>query len=774
MKSFFDKASAFALMKWSFAAILLPASLAFATGSLTLSKNADFSTSDRSFTRQDVLHIRVVNPSIDFNDVKDNEFRLHPDRGGDDLEGSFTNHLNGTYTAKVNVSTLSSSETQWEVRVKIKDGSGNEFEDRVSITIAGDDDDDGQEIEVRGVIGQLEASALTVDGRKFFADANTRVLDERGNSIKFSDLRVGLIVEVKAERRNDGKLWALRIKIEDRIDDDDEVEIRGRIKAIATDHIVIMQFAFFVNDKTVILDNRNNPISFADLQAGQLVQVRADRQADGSLLATRIKLEGEGRDEIELTGAIESLGDRSLMVRGLAFLVDQNTVILDNQNTPIRFTDLQVGQIVEVRANRRADGTLLATRVKIEDAPNDEVEVTGKIESLESNALVVLGLKFMVDANTVVLDNNNNPIKFADLQAGQIVEVRADRQADGTLLATRIKREDLPNDEVELTGAIESLGDKSLVVLGRTFVVDQNTVILDNDKNPITFADLKVGQIVEIRADRQADGTLLATRIKLEDLPNDEVEVKGAITALGDNSLVVLGLTFVVDANTAVLDNNNNPIKFADLQTGLIVEIRANRRADGSLLATRIKIEDRLGIQGKVAAVDANGLSLAGLAVAFDANTQFRDASNRPLTRQDFRPGELVEVQAAQPTPNALVALSVKKAALLTTSAADQLSSSLPQNFELLQNYPNPFNPSTTIRFQVAANAAVPQAVTLRIYNVMGQLVRTLVTGAFAPGSYIAVWNGDNDRGVQVSSGIYFYELKSGNFATVRRMVMMK
>jgi len=755
-------------------ALLPPTSSALASGSLTLSKRADFSTSDLSFTRQEVLHMRVVDSGLDFNDIKDNEFRLKPNSGGDDVEGNFTNHLNGTYTAQVQLSSLSSRETQWEVRVKIKDDRGNEFETRVSITIVGNGPGDRREVEFRGKIEQLGTSSLVVDGRKIFVDASTKIFDHRGLGIALADLRVGQTVEVKAELRNDGNLWALRIKIEDQSGSKNEVEIRGRIKAIATAHIVIMQFAFFVDNNTVILDDRNNPTGFADLKVGQLVEVRAKRQADGSLLATKIKVEDLEGDQIELTGAIEALGDRSLVVSGFKFVVDRNTVFLDNQNQPIKFTDLKVGLIVEVRGNRQIDGSLLATRIKIENLPNDEVEVTGRIESLESNSLVVVGMKFVVDNNTVILDNKNNPLKFADLKVGLLVQIRADRQAGGTLLATRIKLEDMPNDEVELTGAIENIGDKSIVVLGLKFAVDQNTVILDNNNNPIKFSDLKVGLIVEVRADRQADGTLLATRIKHEDLPDDEVEVTGAISSLSDNSLVVLGLKFVVDANTVILDNNNNPIKFTDLKIGLIVEIRADRQADGTLLATKIKIEDRMNIQGMVSSLDKRSLSVAGIAVAFDANTQFRDQNNRPLTSQDLRIGEFVEVQTVQQTPNSLAAVSVKKTGTLTTVATDQSSNGLPKNFVLQQNYPNPFNPSTAIRFAVPALQGAQQAVTLRIYNVMGQVVRTLMNQSFAPGSYIAVWNGENDRGVKVSSGVYFYELQAGNFVFVKRMILAK
>lgn len=678
--------------------LLLAASAVFAGGTLSLSKQSNFSTADRNFTRQDVLHLRVVDASLDFNDLKDNEFRLQPFSGGNDVEGSFTNNLNGTFTAKVQLSTLSSSETAWEVRVKIKDDGGHEFEERIGLKIAKDGDNDDMT--------------------------------------------------------------------------DDEVEIRGRIKSIAADRLVVGQFTFLVDARTVILNHRNQAMSLADLKAGQFVEVRADRRADGSLLATKIKIEDDSNDELEFTGRIAALDAASLVVLGVKFSVNQNTVVLDNRNNPIKFTDLQTGLLVEIRADRQSNGAWLATRIKIEDQSNDEVEVKGLIEMLDSNSLTVLQLKFTVNANTVVLDNGNNPIKFTDLNTGHRVEVRANRQADGALLATRIKLEDLPDDEIELTGAIESLRNNALVVLGKTFRVGPNTVVLDNNNLAIKFADLIIGQIVEVRADRQADGTLLATRIKREDLPNDEVELTGRITALDNNSLVVLGLKFIVNAATVVLDNDNNAIRFADLQAGLVVEIRADRQGDGALLATRIQIEDRLGVQGVVAGFSADVLNLAGVQITLNASTFIRDQTNRILTRADLRTGERLEIQALPITANTLVALTVKKAGTLTGIVNAQAAHSLPENFSLQQNYPNPFNPATTIRFNVPVNLGEKTLVTLRIYNVMGQLVRTLANGALAAGSYLAVWNGENEAGVKASSGLYFYELQAGTFKATKRMVL--
>lgn len=97
-------------------------------------------------------------------------------------------------------------------------------------------------------------------------------------------------------------------------------------------------------------------------------------------------------------------------------------------------------------------------------------------------------------------------------------------------------------------------------------------------------------------------------------------------------------------------------------------------------------------------------------------------------------------------------------------------TSPLPESFELAQNYPNPFNPTTTIRY------TLPEAsdVELVIINVLGARVRTLVNSSQAAGEYSVVWDGRDQSGSQVSSGIYFYKMVAGGSSQTRKMVMMK
>ncbi len=95
----------------------------------------------------------------------------------------------------------------------------------------------------------------------------------------------------------------------------------------------------------------------------------------------------------------------------------------------------------------------------------------------------------------------------------------------------------------------------------------------------------------------------------------------------------------------------------------------------------------------------------------------------------------------------------------------------LPKAYALNQNYPNPFNPSTTINFALVKAGKV----NLSVYNVLGQKVATLLNNELATaGTHAVKWNGLDDTGNKVASGVYFYKLEAGNFTSVKKMILMK
>ena len=117
---------------------------------------------------------------------------------------------------------------------------------------------------------------------------------------------------------------------------------------------------------------------------------------------------------------------------------------------------------------------------------------------------------------------------------------------------------------------------------------------------------------------------------------------------------------------------------------------------------------------------------------------------------------------------------SIKYAALdlnIENMPVNNLSSDItPSMTTLVQNYPNPFNPETTIAF----NLTKPDKVTLDIYNIKGQKVKTLLDDYVEAGNHSLVWNGRNENNQEVASGIYLYNIRNSKFSSTKKMILMK
>ena len=105
---------------------------------------------------------------------------------------------------------------------------------------------------------------------------------------------------------------------------------------------------------------------------------------------------------------------------------------------------------------------------------------------------------------------------------------------------------------------------------------------------------------------------------------------------------------------------------------------------------------------------------------------------------------------------------------------SEEPAGAVPRVFTLGQNYPNPFNPQTSISFTVPGSAGEKTDVSLSVYDIRGRLVNTLLEESRESGSHTIVWNGRDESGRKVSSGIYFYRLESGEKVAVRKMVILK
>ncbi|MBK7259942.1 MAG: T9SS type A sorting domain-containing protein [Ignavibacteriae bacterium] len=134
--------------------------------------------------------------------------------------------------------------------------------------------------------------------------------------------------------------------------------------------------------------------------------------------------------------------------------------------------------------------------------------------------------------------------------------------------------------------------------------------------------------------------------------------------------------------------------------------------------------------------------------------------------------GELVVLRFEGKASMGLTATDARTStnAVLATKMRTPAVSDVPTEFALQQNYPNPFNPTTTVSCALPA----PGEVRIAVFNVLGEQVASLVNGAQEAGYYTVQWNGTDNRGQQVTSGVYFLTMHAGEFTAMKKMMLVK
>ncbi|MCK4312583.1 MAG: right-handed parallel beta-helix repeat-containing protein [Candidatus Cloacimonetes bacterium] len=137
--------------------------------------------------------------------------------------------------------------------------------------------------------------------------------------------------------------------------------------------------------------------------------------------------------------------------------------------------------------------------------------------------------------------------------------------------------------------------------------------------------------------------------------------------------------------------------------------------------------------------------------ITFDVDEEVKGINNIPITVIQFMANEKDLTELA--------------------GSGEIIVQGTPLNFAILQNYPNPFNPTTSIRYQIPEDNS---RVSICVYNIKGQLVRTLIDKKQDAGFHQVIWNGTDNTGKKVSSGVYFYRMEFGTFSNVKKLILLK
>jgi hypothetical protein len=382
------------------------------------------------------------------------------------------------------------------------------------------------------------------------------------------------------------------VTAQQRTDSSHRTELRGAVSGLGG---ACPDLTFTVKGNAVVTSSativEDGPCSA--IQNGTKVEIKGTRQANGSVLATKVDIDTPPSSPpppyVEVKGTVSALAgscpNATFTVNGTSVATNAATIFEDGPCSAV-----QNGTRVEVKGTRQTDGSVLATKVDIDTPPSSppppRVEVKGAVSALAGGCpnatFTVNGTSVATNASTIFEDGPCSAV-----QNGTRVEVKGTRQADGGVLAAKVDIDE-PDLEVEVKGTVSALGG---ACPGISFSVNGTAVAATSvtrfeDGLCSTIAN---GTRVEVKGIRQSNGTVQAAEIDIDE-PDLDVEVKGALSGL---SGTCPALAFTVRGTSVV---TNGSTRFSDgpcsaVQNGRRVEVDGIRQSNGTVLAHKVELD---------------------------------------------------------------------------------------------------------------------------------------------------------------------------------------
>jgi Domain of unknown function (DUF5666) len=375
---------------------------------------------------------------------------------------------------------------------------------------------------VEGLIDSIDVvnNRFGVLGQTVLVDSLTVIEDRaQSNSIALSALAVGQFVEVSGLVDANGTILATRIERKTGfVAGVTEVEVRGTLSGLNTNARTFALGALTVNFSTATV--------VGSLSNGVFVQVRGTQTAPGSIVtATRVTVEdptvgGAASTKIEVEGFVTVFTSATVFsVNGQAVTTTAQTVF---ENGAV--TDLAQNVRLEVEGQLDANRTLVAEKISFRRRNGGNVRIEADVEAVTTTTVTLLGLVVRVDPLTQFKDDigGDRQFRFDRIRVGDRLEIRGDVDAQGTIVATRLRRRP-SKTEVVLQGSVESIAFPNLVIRRVTIQTNAATVFEDFSPNRPTatqfFTVLRAGTLVKVKGVllRGTPVTIQATKVELED-----------------------------------------------------------------------------------------------------------------------------------------------------------------------------------------------------------------------------------------------------------------
>jgi hypothetical protein len=288
--------------------------------------------------------------------------------------------------------------------------------------------------------------------------------------------------------------------------------------------------AIYGDADTEFFGDGDKPNTVADLKNGARVEVKALRQADGSVYAVRIHINDDSGDEIKVTGRVTAIDDRKLFIVQIPGGSPQTVytsaaTIVKWRGDVVPFSMLAINQVVEVEGTPHVGGGIDATKISIEEDAEGEVEFKATISEITGTAPDLLlklanysagGVDKVKTSALTVVRRRGDVQSLSALQVGQTIEVEGTLNPDGSVTAKKISiQDDEPEGLFEIEGTLGGLkGTCPALEFGVNGYSIYTTGAATTFESASACGALRNGDRVQVKGTKQADGRVLASEVK--------------------------------------------------------------------------------------------------------------------------------------------------------------------------------------------------------------------------------------------------------------------
>ncbi|NNE34684.1 MAG: T9SS type A sorting domain-containing protein, partial [Rhodothermales bacterium] len=234
-----------------------------------------------------------------------------------------------------------------------------------------------------------------------------------------------------------------------------------------------------------------------------------------------------------------------------------------------------------------------------------------------------------------------------------------------------------------------------------------------------------------------------------------------------------IAIHFFLHNKTKIYDLRRNEVALADMQVGQTVIVNAEGQQDGTRLAKSIQLLDVVVSSGELSLSSDGSVSVLGVRYEVAEDALIVSGESVVIDGGTLADGMFVEIRGSQVDEGVFTITKVKVLSAVSVGNDEAEGANLPEGILLGVNYPNPFSSTTTIEFALSGESGSART-DLAIFDLTGRQVRTLIEATMTAGSYSVTWDGRDDAGRPVASGLYFYRVRSGDRSTARTMMLVR